>query len=496
MPVTPLNHGVNVIFQDTALRGTLSADSAFTAFFAAAPMNTSTPAKAGELLLVRSLREFKENFGWSEDFRSYGLCAAAKAFFDVYGVAEAAFATVLDAEKSAHTIPTETLAALRSVNGRARQFLLDSGYPVRNEITVRLTDGQGTAVGNALAAGIDYVLEADSSGFLLITPVIGGAILAGADAETVVSVAFEAANPGGITAADVTGAFDAAETIYPKLRKTPAILAAPGFSHIPVVGAALSAKCDGINGCFNCVCCVDIDSGADGALDADDAGAQKDRQGVNDEQQIYPAWGMLALPGTPPIFGSICVAGLCNVVDAENGAAPVRSISNTDSGFSQTVTMAGGEIDLTLREADALNAQGIWSAIYFSGLHRSWGNYSAIFPASTDPAKMWANIVRFKRWYGNSLLLTHFQSLDGPISRRQIDGILDVENDRLRMYAQQGWCAAGSNIQFLDEDNPDTELLNGHVRFRVFYAPFAPMQRIDFLPEFDVDAFAAAVREA
>ena len=71
---------------------------------------------------------------------------------------------------------------------------------------------------------------------------------------------------GGVNAA--TGAetgLEVVRQVFPKLGMVPGILLAPRFSKDPMVCAALQAKCRKINGVFDAVCFVDIDSSASGA---------------------------------------------------------------------------------------------------------------------------------------------------------------------------------------------------------------------------------------
>ena len=53
--------------------------------------------------------------------------------------------------------------------------------------------------------------------------------------------------------------------IYPKLGLTPGLLLAPGWSHDPVVAAALQAKTGKINGNFDCNTYLDIAADSTGA---------------------------------------------------------------------------------------------------------------------------------------------------------------------------------------------------------------------------------------
>lgn len=48
--------------------------------------------------------------------------------------------------------------------------------------------------------------------------------------------------------------------IYPRYGVVPNLLAAPGWSHKPNVGAALMEKCRDLNGIYRCECVLDLDT--------------------------------------------------------------------------------------------------------------------------------------------------------------------------------------------------------------------------------------------
>src|SRR5699024_7763128 len=106
-------------------------------------------------------------------------------------------------------------------------------------------------------------------------------------------------DPSKVTADDIVGGVSistGAETglevvrqVYPKTGYVPGILLAPRFSRNANVCAALQAKCRSINSVFNCVCFVDIDSTAEGAVKYQDVAAQKVAQAAT-SREAYGLW--------------------------------------------------------------------------------------------------------------------------------------------------------------------------------------------------------------
>lgn len=108
--------------------------------------------------------------------------------------------------------------------------------------------------------------------------------------------------------------------IFPKLNMTPGILLAPGWSENALVSAGLQAKTSHINGVFNCVCIVDIDSSTAGATKYDDVKRQKEKQAVT-SANCYAVW-LYAKVGDVIYAGSAMAAAATVATDANNGDIP------------------------------------------------------------------------------------------------------------------------------------------------------------------------------
>ena len=77
------------------------------------------------------------------------------------------------------------------------------------------------------------------------------------------------------------------------------------------------------------------------------------------------------------------------------------------------------------------------------------------------------------------------------MNRRLIESVIDAENVRGNSLVPE--YAAGIRMEYREEDNPDSEILEGHMKFRQFLAPYVPVEYIENVLEFDVDVLMAAL---
>ena len=117
---------------------------------------------------------------------------------------------------------------------------------------------------------------------------------------------------------------------------------------------------------------------------------------------------------------------------------------------------------------------------------KSWGGRMSAYPSNTDPKDCQDAIRRFMNWYQNTFILTYFQKVDNPLTRRQIQTILKSEQIRLDGYTAREMILGGS-ISFDESDNPTTDLIDGIARFHLRITPPPANREIDGIFEFDTD---------
>ena len=485
----PYQHGVRVLEQATSIVAPILGTAGLQVVFGTAPINladdpykvTNTP------LIAYSWAEAVKQLGYTADYKNYTLCEAMYASFQLIGVAPVIFINVLDPKKhkkknEAATVPVEEMEAVVPITGI-----------LKDTVTVKMKGADEESEDTPLGFETDYLLSFDDDGNLLVTLIAGGA---GAAAKALVvestSIDPTAVKPSDIIGASATGGakgFEVLQQIYPKYGMTPGLLLAPGWSHIPDVGIVLAAKCEEINGYFTCECLIDIDSTADGCTAYSDIKVAKEAAGCVSAHAMA-LWPCIAV-GSHWFWYSAIMGALIAKVDAENDDVPNLSPSNKLIGATGTVLATGEEVLLDQVQGNAVNSFGVTTAINVNGW-RTWGNNSAIYPASTDPKDRWFCCRRFFSWWGNSFILTYFQKVDNPMNPRLIETIVDSENIRGASYVSQGKCARAEIVYNADE-NPVTDLLNGKITFHQYLTPYPPAEDILNILEFDPNALSDAL---
>lgn len=121
---------------------------------------------------------------------------------------------------------------------------------------------------------------------------------------------------------------------------------------------------------------------------------------------------------------------------------------------------------------------------------RMWGNHTGAYPGSGDAKDIWINVRRMFNWQGNTFILSYFDKVDDPMNFILIENIVDSENIRCAAYAPAHW--AGASIEYLEADNPTTDILAGRMTFRQHIAPYTPAETIENILNYDTDMLKAS----
>lgn len=484
-------HGVYVSEVPTSVLPAVSVDSAVPVVFGTAPVNMTDVSNVNKPVLCNSYDEFVKAFGFVPaardeesglDVFDYTLCEAAYAQFALFGVAPAVFVNVLDPTKHKTSATTQSVT-LDSKTGSA--VVAEPGI-IPSSVTL-------TNVETPYALGTDYELSFDDEGNLVITslPDEGGS---GFKCNVGVSITFSAEklDPSAVLSDDVIGgvSVDGAKSglelvadVYSRFRIVPGTIAAPGYSSDPEVATVMGAKCVGINGRFKAMCVIDVPT--DTVTDYSAVSSWKTQNNITDAHQIV-CWPMLSLSGTRFHMSSQLPA-LIGQVDSENDGTPYVSPSNHNLQMTATVLESGDEVWLDFETAAYLNGEGVCTAINEASGWKFWGNRTAAYPGSTDVKDAFIPIRRMTNWIGNTLITTFWQQIDAPVNRRFIDTIVDSANLWLNGLAARQYILAGS-VEFREDENPTTSLMDGIVTFHVMNCPPSPARDIEFVMEYDVNA--------
>lgn len=493
----PYKHGVYVSEQETSLTAPVSGTAGLQVIIGTAPVNLAdNPAGAVNVpKLCYSYKEACAAVGYSNDWEHYTLCQSIYTCFNVQNVAPIILINVLD------PVAHRTALAEGALTVADHQAKIEEAGVLKDNITLKLTNESSSP----LVEGTDYTLGFDDDGYLVITLTASGAA---ADAATIYLAAGYKIDPTAVDYEDIIGtAGGNTETglqlirrVYPLFGMTPGLLVAPGWSHYPSVAAAMQAKCEDINGCFSCECILDIAT-ASGIMEGEtevphaaeyaDARAAKESLGATSPHAMA-CWPMVKV-GSKLFYMSAVMAALTQQLDANNNDVPYLSPSNKASGATSTVLADGTEIALDQNQANTVNSYGVTTMLNINGF-KSWGNNSCAYPSTTDPKDRWFACRRFFTWAGNSFILTYFQKVDNPMNKRLIENIVDSANIAGNGYVARGYCAA-YRVEYLANENPTTDILNGRVTFHQYLAPYTPAEDIEDILEFDTDALTAALQE-
>ncbi|SHM81802.1 hypothetical protein SAMN02746066_03408 [Anaerosporobacter mobilis DSM 15930] len=475
-------HGVRTKENPTSLSAPIVSKNGPQIVFGTAPINLIVdPSSAvNKLVIANTMEEAKGQLGYSDDFDNYTLCQSMKATFEVFKVAPIIFCNVLD--PAIHKKANEE----KSVQVSNNQATYDVKGVLLSTVVVKKDS-------TALTVNIDYILEFDDNGYVVITLVAGGA----GESATTLKVTSDSIDPSKVTTTDIIGGYDSetgVETglelvrqVYPKFNLPPGLIIAPGWSKNKTVAAAMVAKCTEINGVFNTECIIDFDTTT--VKKYTQLETAKETLGVVSSHAIL-TWPMLKIDDVKYSFSAL-LAALIYYTDANNSDVPNLSPSNKLLGVSATVLNDGTEVMLDQVQANEINALGIVTALNFGGW-KSWGNNTACYPDIKDPKDRWICCRRFFSWWGNNFIIDFANKVDELTNFRLIESIVDAENIKGNSYTAQNMCA-GAKIQYLTTDNPIENILDGKVVFRQYLAPYTPAEDILNILEFDPSMIESAL---
>lgn len=467
-------HGVFVNEQATSIGAPVVAATGVPFAIGVAPIQSATnPAPVGVPVRITGMNEFRERFGYSDDWDKYSLCEFAFAHFVLYGMQPVIFVNLLN--PSTHKAPV--VAA--DMNVQNKQVVLPAEAIDDDLLVVKAAGGAGAAY----VKDTDYAVIYTDDGMVVELLPDGAAY-----AATSLNISYTKVTPDAILPAMVATGMESIELCATTLGMIPDLIVAPKFSENAAVAAVMAAKAGGINGMFSSKAIVDIPSGDGGAAAYGDVQTYKNSNSLTDENQIL-CWPKITFGGKTYHY-STHLAALMAVTDVNFGA-PYVSPSNKSLLADGLVTDGGAEVNLTLDQANTLNAQGVVTALNFMGGWKAWGNYTACYPASNDVKDTIICISRMFDWVRNTTIQTCWNYVDMPMNRRVIDNIIDMLNIWLNGLTGSGYLLGG-RVEMLEDENPPTNLMQGIVKFHVFITPPSPAQEVNFTLEYDINYLTEA----
>ncbi len=471
-----VTHGVSTEKKETSISTPVVAASGVHFVVGTAPVQM-VGGKVNEVIMARNYKEAVRQLGYSDDWEKYGLCEEIYSAFQLYKTSPIFMVNVLDPKKHKIAVPK------KNIKPENNQILLPLEVIAD---TIKITGKEKGTDFDAFYNDDNCVIE-----FLGETP-----------QEEEVEVEYNEVDPSQITKDDIIGGYniethkttglELIDSCFPKYTTVPDIILCPNWSHVPEVAAVMAAKAENINGLFEAIAILDVDTTEEsGVSHYSEAPEWKKKKNFMKEMEIV-CFPKVALGDR--IFNlSTQLAGSMSATDNDEdlgGGTPCESASNKSLKADRMVAANGEEIVMDLQNANYLNENGIVTGLNFYNGFVSWGNYTACYPANTDPADYFYCINRMFRWVAKTTILSYWSYIDRKLTRRLIDAILQGVNDWLNgLTADEK--ILGGRVEMLEEENTTTALTAGHVKFHVYLAPPNPLQQLDFVLEYDLSYLEA-----
>ena len=473
-------HGVRVKEIPTSILATVSTTAGLPVVFGTAPVHlTKEPAKyVSKPVICYSWDEAVTALGYSADWSKYTLSEVMYSEFKLYAVKPIVFVNVLDPAKHKKSME----AAAEVVEGSAvidNAVLLDSLQVLPDALSDTPAE-----------INKDYTAAYNDDGQLVISILEDGSLK---DAASIF-IKCDVVDASMVSRDDIIGGassdgsikgMELIDNIYTMLSLVPGIIAAPGWSEDPVVDAVMKAKSANISELFRCSCLTDVDTReAKSYLDVNEWKNKNNFTGTN---QVV-CWPCVR-NGDAVFHMSTHILGVIGVMDAANSDVPYQSPSNQSLQATGLCLADGTEVALSLPQANLLNSQGIMTGLNFVGGWKSWGNYTGCYPSNTDVKDCFICVRRMFDWQYQTFILQYWQKVDQALKPTLIKTIVNTENIRLNGLVSRGYLL-GASVQFLEDENPTTDLLAGIIRVHTKLTPPVPAQDIEDILEYDVSSFS------
>lgn len=444
-----------------------------------APTVYASEKNVNKPILCNSKAEFVKAFGYIDDtvknngLFSYSLCEAAYTAFQLYGIAPVVFVNVLDETIHKKNIPLKELKVIDT------GLWAEEAYGIIKEsVVVKNSAGDTT-----YTLDTDYTLAYDTDGYLQVIKVDGGTI------SEIPSIEYDVIDPSAIDKTDIIGGIDAEgnnsgieclEDVFAKYNLVVNKLWTE-FNSDSEVAAIADTKMQLYNGNFQGVSMVDLDTST--VKNYSDVPAEKKSKNVTSEKQIL-AWPMGGL-GDKIMHLALHQACLSMTVNRDNGNFAHESPSNKSLSLDRLCLKDGTDVMLNEVKCKYLEDNGITTGLSFIGGLRSFGNYTACYPANTDVKDHLINVKTVFINEENSFVLNLRAVIDDPGNRTLINNTVNSYNLRYNSLTSQGKLLGG-RIEFLEDENNMIDLLAGKYTFHHYLGVPIPAKNIHNIVEYDV----------
>lgn len=404
---------------------------------------------------VANMSDTQSKLGYSENWKAFTLCEAFAEHFDntVGNVGPIYVVNVLDPDthKKAEKTTTELTFTNKRAEFESSDIILDT-FAIADKVedvdySLEYNFAKGTVVVKLLKEGADAAVQCSYN--------------------TIDADAVEAADIIGQTTEDgqYTG-LHALELLYQHHNAVLNMLAAPGWSHIPAVYAAMMSIVQKLNGHWDGFVYADIPlEDAEGQAIDTMAKAKAWRTANGYTAERSKACWPKKIDGSGRIFHASTAWQATQLrVDLSHDGIPFETASNkeimaTAQYFGENSKNKGFDQNA----ANDLNASGISTLCFWGGRWVLWGPHTAAFThnGNMDARAIFDVNVRMLMYITNSFQLDHGTKIDEPMSPQDKETILNAEREKLDKLRGEGALIGTPTVEFLETENPETDMMNG-----------------------------------
>lgn len=413
-------------------------------------------------IVVNNIAEARKYFGYSDEWDKYTLCEAMHVHLENKGVGPLVFINVLN--PATHKASDAGTVSKTPENGRvtipaAQDIILDS-VVVKSDNTTKI---KGTDY------AIAYNIEKKT---ITISELTAGAL--GTSAMT---ITYNTVDASAVTAADVIGTSDglglntgvfAIKNVYQLTGYIPAYLAAPGFSSVPAVHAAMYQNSVKVNGHWDVYMFVDLPiMNSETQLTLDTAKTYKNGNGYTKENEtvFFP----LAQGNDGKIYhlSVLAAANFQELLLSQDGI-PYKTASNTDCSLIENLYLGASNTGRVYDDSiinEKLNKNGIASAAYVGGRWAIWGCHSADYDQDNGDQINVAETNRMMLYYiSNDFQHRRTPDVDKPMTANDLQTIIAEEQTRVDALLNIGALTRG--VVTLNADaQARSDIMNGDYSF-------------------------------
>lgn len=413
-------------------------------------------------IVVNNIAEARKYFGYSDEWDKYTLCEAMHVHLENKGVGPLVFINVLN--PATHKASDAGTVSKTPENGRvtipaAQDIILDS-VVVKSDNTTKI---KGTDY------AIAYNIEKKT---ITISELTAGAL-----GTSALTITYNTVDASSVTAADVIGTSDglglntgvfAIKNVYQLTGYIPAYLAAPGFSSVPAVHAAMYQNSVKVNGHWDVYMFVDLPiMNSETPLTLDTAKTYKNGNGYTKENEtvFFP----LAQGNDGKIYhlSVLAAANFQELLLSQDGI-PYKTASNTDCSLIENLYLGASNTGRVYDDSiinEKLNKNGIASAAYVGGRWAIWGCHSADYDQDNGDQINVAETNRMMLYYiSNDFQHRRTPDVDKPMTANDLQTIIAEEQTRVDALLNIGALTRG--VVTLNADaQARSDIMNGDYSF-------------------------------